>query len=190
LRGANISLERHHILPFHVIRTTWNRLVEAFATTQSSEARTAVRQFISMCGLRLPNIEVTLDQLRADQLDNVACTVLETNATWAPWNIVYGPADRSDDPGDEYLDRFTFGITAAEAARMRVIETLYEALVQFNSLRPPSPLSLGLLAETLRYTRSEIGPVDLPIPYRPDMWERQPDGRWAKRRSGEQIIPG
>ena len=53
--------------------------------------------------------------------------MLEETAVWAAWNVVDGPKNRSDDPHDTYLDRFTFGVTKEEFDRMDVIEGLYGA---------------------------------------------------------------
>jgi hypothetical protein len=188
--APTFNMARHHILPYNVLRDAWNNLVNVFVETQHSEARTAIRQFMMLCDPRLTNIEETLERLRHNEMSVVECNTYETIAVWAPWNIVDGPANRSDDPRDAYLDRFTFGVTRAEFARMDVLERLYNALQFFNNVAPPPPLNLALLAETLNHTRREIGFVELPIPFREGMWERQVDGRWAKRRSGEQFIPG
>lgn len=187
-QADTFNMSRHHILPYDILRDAWNNLINVFIDTHLGEARVATRQFILLCKYRLPNIENTLDRLRDNDLTVVECNALEETAVWAPWNIVDGPANRSDDPQNAYMDRFTFGVTVEEFARMRVLERLYRALQQFNAIIPSPAPSLRALSDTLSEVRLEIGLVEYPIPFRPQMWEREPDGRWHKRRSGERFL--
>jgi len=189
-RAATFNMARHHILPYNVLRDAWNNLVTAVVETQDQEARVAIWQFVMLCDPRYPAIEPMLERLRADQLDVVECNALGTIAVWSPWNIVDGPSNRSDDPGDAYLDRFTFGVTRAEFQRMGALERLYDALMFFNNVVPPPAANLAMVTEAIRIARLEFGFVEVPIPFRTEMWEQQPGGLWAKRRSGDQFIPG
>lgn len=181
-------MARHHILPYNTLRDLWNKLVRSFFETQFAEARVAIRQFLMLCDSRFAHVDTLLDRLRRNQLTVVECNVLEETAVWAAWNVVDGPKNRSDDPHDTYLDRFTFGVTREEFARMDVIEGLYGAFEHFNRLVQPTAGDLRVLAETLKLARLSLGPVERPIPFRPDMWEKETDGRWRKRRSGEQFL--
>jgi hypothetical protein len=186
--AENFNMARHHILPYNTLRNLWNNLVRCFYDTQFAEARVAIRQFLMVCNSRLPHVDSLLDKLRRDQLSVVECNVLEETAVWAAWNVVDGPKNRSDDPHDTYLDRFTFGVTKEEFDRMDVIEGLYGAFEHFNRLVQPTAGDLRILAETLKLARLTLALVECPIPFRPDMWEREADGRWRKRRSGEQFL--
>jgi hypothetical protein len=186
--APGINMARHHILPYNTLRDLWNRLVDCFHGTQIAEARTAIRQFLITCDGRLPHVDVMLDKLRRDELTVVECNILEEAAIWAAWNLVDGPKNRSDDPDDTYIDRFTFGVTREEFGRMGVIEGLYRSFLQFNSSVQPTATDLRTLAEALKTARLTLAGIDRPIPFRPDMWEREADGRWRKRRSGEQFL--
>jgi hypothetical protein len=118
--------------------------------------------------------------------------MLASRAAWQPWNIVEGPAGhlRSDDFGDAYIDRFTHGLTRAEYQRMLTIESIYRE-VEPLPIGPNMPLpALRRIGEAFLLARPILVPAAAPIFFRPDMWVRSPDGRWQKRRSGDQFIPG
>jgi hypothetical protein len=186
-RAATFNMTRHHILPYNLLRDTWNLLIAAFTATQLAEARTAIRQFLGVCNHRLPNVDTLLDRMRANHLTVPECNLLAETAVWSAWNIVEGPSLRSDDPGDSGLDRFTFGVTFDEFKRMGVIENLYHALQQFAALPAPTAASLRTLIGELGVPRMTFTFVDHPIPFRPEMWEKE-GTLWHKRRSGEQFL--
>lgn len=187
-RAASFSMARHHILPYNTLQDVWNRLVRSLVDTELAEARVAARQFLTMCNRKLTNIDTLLEQTRRGQLTVVDCTTMEESAVWAPWNIVDGPNRRSDDPGDSYVDRFTFGITPEEFSRMAVIERLYLTFEQFSRVAQPDEAEFRMLVDSVSVARMSLGFVERPIPFRPEMWEREADGRWHKRRSGEQFL--
>lgn len=189
-RSAAFNMARHHILPYNTLRDTWNHLVRAFTSSQLAEARTAIRQYLGTCNHTLGNVDTLLDRMRANQLTVSECNILAETAVWSAWNIVDGPSRRSDDPGDSYMDRFTFGITPAEFRRMRAIEELYLALRAFVGAPEPTAGSLRALTGHLSVARMSFAFVDRPIPFRADMWEHDGHGLWRKRRSGEQFLPG
>jgi hypothetical protein len=185
---AEFGLERHHILPYSVLRDIWNSLLHSFTTTNFAEARVAVRQYLRLCNNQSPDIEDLLTRLRGRVLSVIECNVLAQSAVWAAWNIVEGPRNRSDDPHARELDRFTFGITREEFRRMSVIESLFHAMELFNAIGDPGANDLGTLTTAISLARSSLSFVRHPIPFRPEMWEQEPGGRWHKRRSGEQFL--
>jgi hypothetical protein len=71
---------------------------------------------------------------------------------------------------------------------MDVSENLSGAFEHFNWLVQPSDGDLRILAETFRLSRLTLARIEHPIPFRPEMWERETDGRWHKRCSGEQFL--
>ena len=92
---------------------------------------------------------------------------LATAAVWPGWNAVEWPRRRSDDPQDRYFDRFTSGLAAEEATRMRPIEVLF-ARFRHSSMPGSAPGSASLRA--LGQASSMAQPIvcgDLPIRYRP-----------------------
>ncbi len=188
----------HHIIPFSMLREVWNRLVDQHIATQFAEARVAIRQYLLLADRNLPNLDALIDRMRAENteqrraghhllppLDVAEAHQLATAAVWPAWNAVEGPQRRSDDPQNRYFDRFTFGLTAEEGARMRVIETLFGQFQMFVGAGPaPGPGSLRTLAQAASTARPVVG-CDLPIRYRPDMWVQDGPGLWRKRRDTE-----
>lgn len=184
-----------HIIPFSLLRDVWNRLVDQHIATEFAAARVAIRQYLLLCDRNQPNLDALIDRMRAENTDQKRAGhhhlrplevseahQLATAAVWPPWNAVEGPQGRSDDPQNRYFDRFTFGLTAAEAARMSAIETLFDCFQLFVRAGPaPGPGSLRALAQAASTTRPIIG-CDLPIRYRSEMWVDDGAGVWRKRR--------
>ena len=185
----------HHIIPYSTLCSVWNALVDQHIATELPEARVALRQYLALCDRDLPNLDGLVDRIRAARADlrraghNVLMplTVAESNqlgtaAVWPAWNIVEGPANRSDDPQDRDLDRFTAGLTAEEMGRMRAIETLYGALRVFVGAGPaPGASAMRSVGEAAQMARNVLN-VNRPIRFRADLWEQGPDRRWKKRR--------
>ena len=181
-----IQLMYHHVMPVALLREVWNYLVEQAQATQGAAVHTALRQFLALFATRtLPDLEPLVAGIIQDRTDNLNGVRIVSAIVWAPWNIVEGPANRSDDPGDHYLDRFTHGLTRQEALRMRRIEELYHDLQDFLGSHSFTTLTLAVNAARMDLV------CDGPIPFRrAEMWEEAGVGLWQKRRSGEQIIPG
>ncbi|MGC4050729.1 MAG: hypothetical protein QM757_15240 [Paludibaculum sp.] len=188
----------HHIIPFSLLREVWNRLVDQHIATAIPEARVAIRQYLFLCDRNLPNTDSLIERMRAENtqqrrashnqpvpLDVAEAHRLATAAVWPAWNAVEGPQRRSDDPRDDYFDRFTVGLTAEETARMRAIEVLFRDFSRFAGTdRAPGPSSLRALGEAASCARPAVW-CDLPIRYRAEMWVQGEGGFWRKRRSGE-----
>jgi hypothetical protein len=187
----------HHIVPFAILQKVWNRLVDQFIGTHLPEARTAIRQYLLLCGARETNLETLIDRMRAlnttqrraghhslPLLEDGDVLKLQEYAVWPPWNAVEGPKkeNRTDDPADSGLDRFTCGLTPPESARIRAIEALFRHLQPFiASGANPGPASLRALADAASSARP-ILQASLPIRYRRDMWVQDGPGKWRKCR--------
>lgn len=184
----------HHIIPFSLLREVWNRLVDRHLATDWPEARVAIRQYLLLSDRNQPRLDEYISRMRANEpghkragnnpllaLDVPEVNELATLAVWPAWNAVEGPKNRTDDPKDRYFDRFTFGLTAEEAARMQAIEKLFEQLRMFAGELEPGPESLRRLADTASIFRPHLL-CDLPIPFRAEMWVQEKDGTWHKRR--------
>jgi hypothetical protein len=197
---ARPGMSWHHIIPYSLLREVWNRLADWHVNTEVGHPR-AIRQYLLLSvDRKVPELEALIDRMRAantDQkraghnplqpLDVAEDHQLDTVALWPPWNAVEGPQRRSDDPQDRYFDRFTSGLTADEATRMRAIESLFKAFQAFVSAGPvPGPASLRALGDAAWAARPLVR-CDLPIRYRPEMWVEDPNGLWRKRRDGERY---
>jgi hypothetical protein len=84
---------------------------------------------------------------------------------WPAWDVVEGPAQRGDDPGDHYMDRFTAGLQADETLQMRAIESLFPALELATTTGPSLALS-----STINSARNVLN-RPTPIRFRQDMWD-------------------
>ncbi|MCW5965513.1 MAG: hypothetical protein KIT83_15865 [Bryobacterales bacterium] len=189
---APLNLVWHHVFPFALLCDIWNALVLGAAQSQEADAFLALRRYMAVCGRELGDIDRWADRARRGNLTVAEADMLASRAVWQPWNIVEGPAAhlRSDDFGDDYIDRFTHGITRAEYQRMLTIEGIFNS-VSGLPLGPNPPLpSLRRIGEAFQLARPSLAPVLQPIFFRPGMWVQGPDARWKKRRSGEQFIPG
>jgi hypothetical protein len=177
----------------------WNRLVDQHIATALPEPRVAIRQYLLLSDRNQPNLDALIDRMRAANTDQrrashnclLPITVAEahqlaTAAVWPAWNAVEGPQRRSDDPQNRYFDRFTPGLTAEEANRMRAIETLFHDFEAFINAGPaPGPVSLRTLAQAASTARLNVY-CDSPIRYRPEMWVQVGPDIWRKPRNGEQ----
>lgn len=178
------EMDWHHVIPFAVLRRVWNLLVDAYCDTQLQEAHVALFQYIQLCANHPAGIEALMQRLRRGVLEVHEGESLGTIAAWPPWNVVEGPKNRSDNPGDG-LDRYREGLTPLEIARWGTIERIYERFVVFGSVEKPSPPALDALAGAMRLARMTLA-CDFPVPFRASMWVKEADGRWRKRRADDE----
>lgn len=187
----------HHIIPFAVLQAVWNRLVNQFINTQAPESRTAIRQYLLLCGAKDPGLEAQLDRMRAlnqtqrravhrtlSPLDDGDVLKFQEYAVWPASNAVEGPKgeNRTDDPGGAALDRFTCGLTPDESMRMHAIQLLFPQLKAFiASGENPGPAALRALATAASAARPSLQRAK-PIGYRQDMWVPDGPGKWRKCR--------
>jgi len=189
----------HHIITFTLLRDVYNLLVDQHITTQIPAARVALRQFLLLVDRQLPGLDSLIDRLRAEsdkkrdgpnklaKLEVHEINYLHAAAVWPAWNTVIGPANRSDDPKDHYdskdyyMDRFTAGLTAEEAARVPMIDRLFREMKTFVNCGQPSSGNLTAFGQAASAARSVLN-CDSPIPYRADMWVADVGGKWRKRR--------
>lgn len=188
--AAGLTLDFHHVLPYATLRSLWNTLVTGWNASRHPEARNALYQYLRLCGMNKPAADRWVTAIRAGKLSIAESDMLAIHAVWPPWNIVEGPKNRADNP-DDRLDRFTHGLTRKEFQRMRCIEGLYAEFSNFNdATATPSFASLRAVAGLARLARPVLAGAATCVPFRPGMWEQRQDGKWRKRRSGEQFIAG
>jgi hypothetical protein len=89
--ALSIEMGWHHMMPWNTIRDGWNNLIvnEHWNVLDSWCKHLG---FTDRIGPLLENA-ITRDDLK-------------TSLCWSTWNIVEGPTNRTDDPGEEF-DRFT-----------------------------------------------------------------------------------
>jgi hypothetical protein len=187
---ANVNLVWHHVLPFHELRGLWNTLVTQCHGTRLAEARTALHQYLRLCDRNLAGVDAWIDRIRAERLAVADCDMLATTAVWPAWNVVEGPDTRfrSDDPGDDFIDRYTHGITRQEYGRMIWVEELHRRLASTPLSGNITPAVLRMLADHLSTARPHLA-CEGPIPFRQSMWTYDALTRkWSKIRGGEQFI--
>ena len=187
----------HHIIPFALLNEVWNRLVDQHLDTEVPEARTAVRQYLLLSDRNLPNVDMLIEQMRVRNIEQRRAShyrpqslsvpewhQMATAAVWPAWNTVEGPAQRTDDPGNSF-DRFIVGLTVEEAARMRVVESLFHHFQTFVNATAGIG-SLRAFIQAVNVARPNIY-CDMPMRYRPEMWVQVGPKLWRKRRDGEQY---
>lgn len=191
---AGPGMAWHHVIPFALLRDVWNRLVDHHVGTAMPEARTAVRQYLTLVDPSLPCVDQLVDRIRAEnesqrraghhplrKLDVAEAHQLATAAVWPVWNTIEGPAHRSDDPGNDFIDRHTRGLQPEEAFRMRVVEQLYREFQVFVRSGPtPTAMTLRMFMGAMTTARPALAGAQ-PIRFRNEMWI-QDNGRWRKRR--------
>lgn len=168
----------HHIIPRSILIRVFNRLLEAHIHSAGSEARTCLYQFLALCNRNHPGLERIADRLRTDPsaprraghnplapLSVPELTEVHRSVIWPAWDVVEGPAQRGDDPGDYYMDRFTAGLQADETLQMRAIEALFPALEVAANSGPSAALTSSISAARNALNRPT------PIRFRADMWD-------------------
>ncbi len=168
----------HHIIPRSVLIRAFNRLLEHRIHSAGAEARTCLYQFLALCNRNHPGLEKVTDRLRTDPaapkraghnplvpLSVPELTEVHRSVIWPAWDVVEGPAQRGDDPGDHYMDRFTAGLQADEMLQMRAIESLFPSLETAATNGPSSALASAIGAARNVLNRPT------PIRFRADMWD-------------------
>jgi len=141
---------------------------------------------------------------KLEPLDTPDADALTKAAIWPAWNIVEGPGNRSDDPKDKgkdegkrcdplrAFDKFTVGLTPAEANRLKAAGELFERFLVFVSAGSEAdPDSLQMLASDIvlirRLSGNDLVGCTEPIPFREGMWLKdEKTGEWRKRLASEE----
>jgi hypothetical protein len=176
--AANIMW--HHIIPFALLRDVWSQLADRHVDTALPIARLAIRQYLLLLNSRLGRVDQLIDRMRAETgqriaghnplrvLDRGDILLLHSTVAFPAWDLVEGPAARSDDPRERF-DRFRVGLTPAEVRRMAVLERLYDQLARFVAA-PMAPLDA--LCQAMAIAALDLKMVQKPIEFRSAMWVR------------------
>ncbi|HUI58543.1 MAG TPA: hypothetical protein VLY04_26405 [Bryobacteraceae bacterium] len=125
---AKINLNWHHVIPYAMMCDCWQALAKS---QELGKCHVALQSYLRI--VKVENPRSILRAMAAGSLTFEEQEQLERSLAWPGWNIVEGPARRTDDPKDNRsLDAFTSGLTVSEANRQRKIKDLFLALGIFN----------------------------------------------------------
>jgi len=188
----------HHIIPYPLLRDVWNRLVDQHIASEIPAARHAIRGYLLLCDRTMPKLDALIDRMRADNTDKARaghnklepldvgeCNRLAQAVVWPAWNIVEGPSARSDPPNDFDIDRFRVGLTPGEAVRIREVELLVRPFQLFAN--GGTVEGLNAITQLTARARPYLAGA-LPIPYRTEMWIKDPTTGLSRKRGYEESI--
>lgn len=195
----------HHVFPYARLRDIWNALIRTSMNTRTADAYNALRRYIQFCGRELRDVDGVMARIRSGSLSFTEYEALSVRAVWHRWNIVEGyigrdrpPQDdvvgigfRLDNPRDEELDKFAYGLTRGEFRRMCSIRNLFydQEGLQIPAMGNLPLETLGRLRELFELYSPHLVDQDL-VPFRDGMWESVAPRCYIKRNRGEQFIPG
>ena len=86
-----------------------------------------------MIGIKDQNVSEIVNDIRHRNLGADDRDLIHERLTWSTWNIVEGPKNRNDDPGETY-DKFrdAMGLDAAQLSQMIFVEALWTAMTAIN----------------------------------------------------------
>jgi hypothetical protein len=116
-KTPDIHWKYHHVIPWEVLRDTWQALLTYQCWDQ-------VEAYLTLLGV--PNPPGKREKLRRQQdLDQQEREEIYQRVSWPAWNIVEGPGDRDDEGGSE-VDLFHEGLRPADRIRHVAIDLLWK----------------------------------------------------------------
>jgi len=193
---AGINLSWHHVIPYAMMCDCWQALARS---QELRKCQVALQSYLRI--LKLDNPRAVLKAMEAGSLALDGQEQLERGLAWPGWNIVEGPARRTDDPKDDHsLDGFTSGLTVSESNRQGKIRDLFIAFRIFNEATAGGGVSedaAQAVANVMNNAERTLVAGDV-IRYRTAMWvETKPpldaplaDQKltWWKKKSGVSFI--
>lgn len=142
-----VTVSRHHIIPFNVLRSFYNRLAErnrfsnlgGFFTTYSDNLRFYASGNNIDCGtlgndlVDAGNLALAHRYALARPGGNAMAPGFDTFEqfyTWLPGNLFIGPNERSDDPGEGFESN---AHVVVGAAYFDILSRTYQNMVRFNN---------------------------------------------------------
>jgi hypothetical protein len=193
---AGINLSWHHVIPYAMMCDCW----QALARNQGlGKCQVALQSYLRI--VKVENPRAVLKAMAAGSLAFEGQEHLERKLAWPAWNIVEGPARRSDDPKNNHtLDAFTSGITVSESNRQGKVRDLFIAFGIFNEATAGGRVSedaAQAVANVMNNAERTLVAGDV-IRYRAAMWaeSKPPLGAsledqkltWWKKKSGVSFI--
>ncbi|MGX5834623.1 hypothetical protein ACWIJ6_10845 [Aeromonas piscicola] len=142
-----VTVSRHHIIPFNVLRSFYNRLAErnrfanlgSFFTTYSDNLRFYASGNNIDCGnlgndlVDAGNLALAHRYSLARAGGNVMAPGFDTFEqfyAWLPGNLFIGPNERSDDPGEGFENN---AHVVVGAAYFDILSRTYQNMLRFNN---------------------------------------------------------
>ena len=193
---AVINLDWHHIIPHAMMRDCWNALAKS---QQLGKCQVALESYLRI--LKVENPRAIVRAMAGGSLSLDEQDLLDSKLCWPGWNIVEGPARRSDDlKNKRTLDAYSSGITLSEWNRQQKLRDLFIALTNFNEASAGGRLSEEVaqnVANVMNTLERTLLAGDV-IYYRPAMWvESKPPRdaslenqqlKWWKKKPGESFV--
>jgi hypothetical protein len=124
-----VTMTWHHVIPYSVLRDCWNALANHQRT--NPKAKISLQIYMRLLGFENAEAKVLIQTMTDGALGAGAQERIETAVAYPPWDIVEGPAKRSDDPEDDF-DEYSAGLSPTELNRHEKLKALFHALQIFN----------------------------------------------------------
>jgi hypothetical protein len=124
-----VQMTWHHVIPYSVLRDCWNALANHQRT--NSKARVSLQIYMRLLGFEHASAKALIKAMADGALGSGAQERIETAVAYPPWDIVEGPRNRVDDPGDDF-DEYSAGLSATEQSRHEKLHSLFNGLKILN----------------------------------------------------------
>jgi hypothetical protein len=179
---AGHALTWHHVLPWRLLRDFWNAMVEHQHWNVAEELA-----WLSAYGTRNEISKHVKSMEKKAFCDRQNENSLAAKLCWRGWNIVEGPSNRADDPGDKY-DNFVkvTGLTSWQQERMVHLHQVHQLMSEFSTAyvgnqRVGNDVARELAGFARHHKNSPL------ITFNEDMWiivERAGIGKDGRLKSG------
>ena len=117
-----IEMAWHHVIPWNTLRDGWNALVAKKRWEPLSAWLMALDRNTTQ------DEDKILNAIKGSRLDDPSCLALEKAVCWASWNIVEGPAHRSDDPGEKFDEFKSSRLSGQKRYRFNLLKRVNDSL--------------------------------------------------------------
>jgi hypothetical protein len=193
-----VTMTWHHVIPYSVLRDCWNAL--ANHQRKNSKAKVSLQIYMRLLGFDHARAKVLIQAMADGVLGSAAQEQIETAVAYPPWDIVEGPAKRSDDPEDDF-DEYSAGLSATEQNRHEKLQSLFHGLKVFNrasaAVGEIDDQVFVKVANDMFVVERNLQNAEQVIKFRQSMWQMiEPPGQdpplpaaatWKKRRA---LKPG
>ncbi|HWD97846.1 MAG TPA: hypothetical protein VG345_02365 [Bryobacteraceae bacterium] len=119
----------HHVIPYWTLRDCWNTL--ASHQRNNAKAKVALHILMRLIGFEHEVAKHMMQAMSEGRLPIDLQGKIEVAVAYPVWDVVEGPKNRTDDPG-ELFDEFFAGLSASEEVRHRRLKDIFLGMVAFN----------------------------------------------------------